>query len=156
MASPTVETHTFGSSAASQFLVAASYFAPIFEAKNPSQALSAFPTVLNFNVPGTFTNLGGGDNIDVFGFGRSNTQYQISEDVVKTVGRSKLGFGANPSENTLERATSQIEHNCECTDARQSLDAFYQGGIDPATPNTDFTQLTQSFTSEAFLRASLS
>lgn len=33
----------------------------------------------------------------------------------------------------------------------QSLDAFYQGGIDPASPKADFTQLSQSFTSEKHL-----
>jgi len=144
-----IETHMFGSSAASQFLVAASYFAPIFEVKNPSQALSAFPTVLNFNVPGTFTSLGGGDNITLFGFGRYNTQYQISEDIVKTRGNHKLGFGAIFAKThwtELPRRSSTIG-----VLSPQSLDAFYQGGIDPATPNTDFTQLAQSFTSETSL-----
>ena len=144
-----IETHTFGSSAASQFLVAGSYFAPIFEVKNPSLALSTFPTVLNFNVPGTFTNLGGGDNITVFGFGRYNTQYQISEDIVKTRGTQKLGLGAILAKthwSELPRRSSTIG-----VLSPQSLDAFYQGGIDPATPQIDFTQLAQSFTSETSL-----
>ncbi len=91
-----IETHTFGSSAASQFLLAGSYFASIFEVKNPSQALSAFPTVLNFNAPGTFTNLGGGDYIDVFGFGGYNSQYQISEDIVKSLGKSEIWIRCKP------------------------------------------------------------
>ncbi len=86
-----VETHTFGASAASQFLVAGSYFAPIFEVKNPSQALSAFPTILIF-IPGTFTELGGKDNVDAFGYGRYNTQFQLSEDVVKTLGQPEVGI----------------------------------------------------------------
>ena len=141
-----IETHMFGSSAASQFLVAGSYFAPIFELTNPSQALSTFPTVLNFSVPGTFTTLGGGDNITMFGFGRYNTQYQISEDVVKTLGKHKLGFGAIFARtywSELPRSSSMIG-----VLSPQSLDAFYQGGIDPASPKADFTQLSQSFTSE--------
>jgi len=29
----------------------------------------------------------------------------------------------------------------------QTLDAFYQGGLDPNSPNSDFTQLSQSFPS---------
>jgi hypothetical protein len=78
-----IETHTFGASAASQFLAAGSYFAPIYQLQDPSQALSAFPTNLSFN-SGIFTNLGGSDNFDAFGFGRYNTQFQLSEDVVKT------------------------------------------------------------------------
>src|SRR5579864_2739922 len=31
----------------------------------------------------------------------------------------------------------------------QTVDAFYQGGIDPATPSIDFTSLTQSFTTQS-------
>ena len=53
-----LETQTFGSSGASRFLVAGSYFAPISGPKNLEQALSPFPTSLNFN-SGPFTNLGG-------------------------------------------------------------------------------------------------
>src|SRR6266496_2769275 len=39
-----LETHTFGSSGASQFLVAGSYFASIGQTKEPSRALAACPT----------------------------------------------------------------------------------------------------------------
>src|SRR5262249_31285887 len=60
-----LETHTFGSGAASQFLLAGSYFAPIYRAKNPSRALEAFPTTLNF-ASGEFNSLGGGDYIVAF------------------------------------------------------------------------------------------
>ena len=42
-----IETHTFGSSAASQFLLAGAYFAPIFELGNSAAALAAFPTTLD-------------------------------------------------------------------------------------------------------------
>ena len=61
-----IETHTFGSSAASQFLAGGFLLCLSGETKNPSQALAAFPTVLNFGVPGTFTTLGGGDNYSVW------------------------------------------------------------------------------------------
>jgi hypothetical protein len=144
-----IETHTFGSSAASQFLVAGSYFAPIFAVKNPTQALSAFPTFLNFNVPGTFANLGGGDQIDLFGFGRYNTQYQVSEDIVKTRAKQKFGFGAIFARTYWSELPGRSSTIGVLTP--QSLDAFYQGGIDPATPQTDFTGLAQSFTSQASL-----
>jgi hypothetical protein len=139
------ETHTFGSSAASQFLVAGSYFAPIFRTNNPSQALSAFPTTMNFN-SGPFTNLGGGDNFFVYGFGRYNTQYQVSEDVVKTAGKQKFGFGANFVRtywsDLAGRSATIGQLNV------QTLDAFYRGGVDPASPAVDFTSLAQSFTSQ--------
>jgi len=140
-----LETHTFGSSGASQFLVAGSYRAPIFKTKNSSQALSAFPTSLNFN-SGPFTNLGRGDYGVVFGFGWHTTQYQLSEDVVKTVGKQKFGFGANFLRidwNVLPAKSSTIGGLNV-----QTLDAFYQGGVGPASRSVDFTSLSQSFTSE--------
>jgi hypothetical protein len=144
------ETHTFGTTAASQLLVAASYIAPFYRFNNPSQALAAFPTVLNFSVPGTFTNLGRGDFVNPFGSGGSLARYQLSEDVVKTKGAQKLGFGVS-----FERSNwifRQYNGNRTGTLMPQTLDAFYQGGVDPmfqagTDPNPDFTQLTQSFPS---------
>src|SRR5262249_13854595 len=56
-----IETHTFGSSAASQFLLAGNYLSPVLKLAHPEQALSAFPATLNF-VPGTFTTLGGSNS----------------------------------------------------------------------------------------------
>jgi hypothetical protein len=86
-----VETHTFNASAANQFLVAGSYITSIFQLKNPSLALSTFPGVLNFNVPGTFSNLGG----QAISSGGYFGQYQLSDDFVKMSGNQKFGFGAN-------------------------------------------------------------
>ena len=143
-----VETQTFSSSAALQLLVAGSYFAPIFQVKNPSKALAAFPTSLGF-VPNTFNGLGGGDSWSAFGTGRFNTQYQISADAVKTWGKHKVGFGTNfariywselPNKNN---AIGQL--------SAQTLDAFYQGGVDPVSPSIDYTALAQSFTSQGNL-----
>lgn len=139
-----VETHTFGSSAASQFLAAGSYFSRIFEVDDPSQALSAFPTVLNFSSPGTFTTLGGDDWIGAYG--RRQTQYQLSEDMAKTWAKQKFGFGANFARIHWSVLPNKV--NAIGQLSPQTLDAFYQGGLDPATPNTDFTILTQSFTSQ--------
>ena len=139
-----IETHAFGTSAASQFLLAGSYFVPDFKSKNLSQALAAFPTVLNFSAPGTFATLGGTNSLG--SYGRYNTQYQVSEDVAIIRGKQKYGFGANLAPihwrvfpNTLGAVG---------TLSPQTLDAFYQGGIDPSSPSTNFTQLTQSFTSQ--------
>lgn len=139
-----IETHAFGTSAASQFLLAGSYFVPVFKSKSLSQALSAFPTVLNFSAPGTFTTLGGTNSLG--SYGRYNTQYQVSEDVAIIRGKQKYGFGANLAPirwrvfpNTLDAVG---------TLSPQTLDAFYQGGVDPSSPSTNFTQLTQSFTSQ--------
>ena len=146
-----VETHTFGSSGASQFLLAGSYFAGIIQAKNPAQALSTFPTNLNWFVPGTFTSLGGNPAV-LLGAGRYNTQYQLSEDVVKTRGNHKLGFGAQFARiywSELANKSGAVGQLIP-----QTLDAFFQGGVDSASPSADFTQLSQSFTSQRLLRRS--
>jgi hypothetical protein len=154
-----IETHTFGSSAASQFLIAGSYFALIFRVKNPSEALSAFPTVLNF-APGTFNSLGGEDSVAALGFGRRNTQYQFSEDVVKTWGKQKFGFGAGFARILWSELANSLGfiHGSSTIGVltSQTLQAFYQGGVDPGVLTgtdlqPDFTQLTQSFTSQTSL-----
>jgi hypothetical protein len=151
-----IETHTFGSSAASQFLLAGSYRDGIQQVKNPSRALSAFPTTLSFgaqNTPNAFATLGGADNAYIFGFSRADTQYQLSEDVVKTRGKHKFGFGAN----FVRIHWSILSNKVNATGylAPQTLDALYYGGVDPTVPpNTDpnpnVTQLAQSFAAGAF------
>lgn len=146
-----IETHTFGASAASQFLVAGSYFAPIYQLQSPSQALSAFPTNLNFN-SNIFTSLGGFDSFDAFAFGRYNTQFQLSEDIQKTWSKQKFGFGASFQRILWSELPNKVNAIGQLT--VQTLDAFYQGGFDPASPQTDFTTLTQSFTSQTSIRLS--
>jgi hypothetical protein len=140
-----IETHTFSSSAASQFLAAGSYYAPIYKPSNPTRGLSAFPTVLNFNATGTFTTLGGANSLG--SYGRYVFQYQLCEDVAKTRANHKFGFGANfaPIHWSVLPNTTNASGNLNV----QSLDAFYQGGVDPLSPSADFTSLTQSFTSQS-------
>jgi hypothetical protein len=147
-----VETHAFSSTAASQFLLAASYFGVISSVNDPAQTLSTFPTTLNFFTFGAFTNLGGQDYWNVFGSGRYNTQYQISEDVVKTAGRHKFGFGGQFGRVYW----SELPNESQTTGMLipQTLDAFYQGGVDLTSSNADFTQLQQSFTSQTHLKLS--
>lgn len=145
-----IATHTFGASAASQFLAAGSYFAPIYREKTPSQALAAFPTELIFN-SNIFACLGCA-NGTAFGFGRYNTQFQLSEDVVKTWGNQKFGFGASFTRTLW----SELPNKSGTVGGLvvQTLDAFYQGGVDPASPRNDFTSLFQSFTSQTSVRLS--
>jgi hypothetical protein len=139
-----VETHAFGSGAASQFLLGGSEYDFVWKIRNPSQALAAFPTVLNFSAPGTFTSLGGADWIG--SYGHNHRQYQVSEDVAKIWRRQKLGFGVNVAR--IYWHVPPITTNTIGQLMPQTLDAFYQGGVDPATPSTDYTSLTQSFTSQ--------
>jgi len=144
------ETHAFGSNTASQFLFAGSYIAPIYQFISPSLALSTFPTVLSFNVPGTFTNLGRGDFVNALGSGAYEARYQLSEDVVKSWRNHKLGFGFS-----FERDYGtflQYTANTSGTLTPLTLDAFYQGGLDPESPDVDVTLLSQSFPDEASQR----
>ena len=60
-------------------------------------------------------------------------------------GKHKIGFGAS---FTLSHwRVLPVIINTAGLLSPQTLDAFYQGGLDPATPTVDFTSLTQSFTS---------
>ena len=139
-----VETHTFSSSSALQLLAAGSYFGPIFRVKDSAKALAAFPTSLSF-VPNTFNGLGGGDSWSAFGTGRYDTQYQVSADAVKLWRKHKLGVGA--SFEQIYWSELPNKNNAIGQLSVQTLDAFYQGGVDPASPSTNYTALAQSFTS---------
>jgi hypothetical protein len=144
-----VETHTFGPTAANQFLVAGSDHSFFWQTSHPAQALTALPTGLNFNVPGTFNNVG---SSGVGAYGCDCKQYQASDDVVKTRGKQKLGFGMNFAR--IAWRVPPNTYNTLGTLSPQTLDAFYQGGMDPATSATDFTTLTQSFTSQSAISLS--
>ena len=75
-----IETHTFGVSAANQFLLAGSYGgnSGAFQLKHPSQALAVFRPTLNF-VQGTFDSLATANSFSAFGFGLYETQYKPSD-----------------------------------------------------------------------------
>jgi hypothetical protein len=142
-----LEAHTFGATGASQFLVAGFAHSFFWTSSHPSLARSTFPAYLSFDATGTFSNLGGANWIGSYGC--RCTQFELSEDMVKSLHRHKVGFGANFSRgywgippNTVY-AVGQLNP--------QTLDAFYQGGMDPASPSFDFTSLTQSFTSQGHL-----
>src|SRR5215467_10271793 len=100
---------------------------PIFKLVNPSQALSAFPATLNF-VPGTFTTLAGSNSGLASPYGISVRQYQISEDLAKMWGNQKLGFGVRFEQTYWTQLVTNFQ---EGTLTAQTLDAFYQGGVDP-------------------------
>ena len=136
-----VETHSFSSAAANQFLVAGSDHSYFWRTSHPAQALAALPTALNFGVPGTFNNVG---TSGAGAYGCDCWQYQASDDLVKTRGKQKWGFGVNFAR--ISWRTPPNSGNTLGTLSPQTLDAFYQGGMDPVTSSSDSTTLTQSFT----------
>ena len=143
-----LETHNFGSSGASQFLLADSYFAPNYQPKDSAQTLAAFPAMLSF-LQGPFNSLG---SIFPVGFGKYVTQYQVSEDFAKIWRVHKFGVGANFSRVYWSDRTAQAGTIGQLT--TNTLNAFYQGGFDPEQPETDFTSLFQSFAAQANRRIS--
>jgi Carboxypeptidase regulatory-like domain/TonB-dependent Receptor Plug Domain len=137
-----LETHTFKTTAANQFLLgmSAPYWA--YKSKHPAQSLAAFPTQLNFYVPGTFATLGGFNGLTLFTFGTHDLQ--ISDDIVWVRGNHKLGFGMGLDREHWKEYSIFDGHG-ELNP--ETMQAFYEGGFDAASPNVDFTTLVQGFSS---------
>ena len=143
------ETHTWPSGA-SQFLLAGSSHFYATKMLRPQQALSLLPATLIFG-SGNFNGLREGDAGNPRGsiYG-TPLQFLISEDVMKVWRSHKVGLGA--SFETIRWDMWQYSFNSLGTLNPLTLDAFYQGGVDPAVltktdPNPDYTQLFQSFPS---------
>jgi hypothetical protein len=90
------ETHTFSPTLTNQFLLAATWYSAIFKQANAAASSAAFPTTLILNdlSLGDQTsglNLGG----EGFAFpqGRNVTQFQIDDDVSKSIGVHTVKFG---------------------------------------------------------------
>lgn len=141
-----IETHMFNSAASNQLTIGGYWASLIFSLVNPAQAISAFPTVLAWSSSGlSFTDLGGLDWL--IPNGKNVTQYQIADDFVTTRGKHTVGFGwyfLRDDWTTPIPARNQVG-----TLSPMTLDAFYQGGVDLTRPSTDYTQLSQSFTSSS-------
>lgn len=135
-----IETHTFSPAIANQFLVGVSAPYWAYKSKHPSEALAAFPTLLNFSAPGTFATLGGSNNVGLFTFGSHDLR--ISDDLVWTQGNHKFGFGVGlDREHWKEYSTFNAQGQLN----PQTMRAFYEGGFDAASPKVDFTTLVQAF-----------
>jgi hypothetical protein len=139
------ETHTIGPTAANQFLLAGTYIKQVTSVANSSQTLAAFPTTLSWNNAGggAFSSLGGLDAGDALPTGSKTSQYQISDDFVKTRGKHKFGFGANLVRTYL----TCCGYNYGGTGmlSPQSISAFFFGGVGPSNPGRDFTTLYQTY-----------
>ena len=141
-----IETRAFSPSVSNQFTLGAYWASLVFKLANPSQALSTFPTVLRWASSGLpFTDLGGLDWL--MPNGKNVTQYQIADDLLVMRGKHKLGFGEyflRDDWTVVPLTRYRVGILSPLT-----LDAFYQGGVDPASPAIDYTQLIQSFASSS-------
>ncbi len=140
------ETHTFSPSAASQFLLAGSYIGWWNGLAHPSQALATFPTSLNFFATGTYSSLAPFNSGLGVPEGRPTSQFQVSEDILKTRGNQNLGFGIHF--DRIYWTNRSYAPNALGSLVPETLDAFYQGGVDPTSPIVNTTQLTQSFAAQ--------
>jgi hypothetical protein len=131
-----IGTHAFGSSAASQLLFAYAHIDSASGVHDRAKAVAALPTRIFFNPPEQLTDLG-------YSFQSQNSlvQYQISEDFVKARRNHKFGIGV-----IFDRfkSTSISPPNGGVT-MPLTLDAFYQGGQDPNSKDTNYTELNQFF-----------
>ncbi len=132
-----IETRSFSPSVASQFLMGFSFCCGTFGVKDLAKSLATFPTELS-NELLPFTRLGdSGTDRDTY------RQYDFSTDLVKTWGKQKLGLGASFERTHWNLDTEGFDGAGHLRPT--SLLAFYQGGVDPVSPDRDFTRLFQSF-----------
>jgi Carboxypeptidase regulatory-like domain len=92
------ETHTFSPTLANQFILSGAWYSAIFTEANRAGALAAFPTTLSWR-DGTFSSMG--PNLDNAPQGRKVTQYQISDDLSKTLGNQTLKVGVKFRRNDV-------------------------------------------------------
>jgi hypothetical protein len=140
------ETHIFGPTLSNQFILAVNWYTAIFQQTNPSAALAAFPTTLALGD----SSLGGPaacgvglacDNF-IWPQGRNVTQFQLGDDVSKSLGNHTLKFGAKYHKNYVS------DHDFGAfsvgLEVPFSLADFANGG-DPKGPGAVGSELLQSF-----------
>lgn len=138
------ETHAISATAANQFLVAGTYINQSTGVANPAQTRAVFSTVLNwYNAGSPFYELGGWDFNYAMPTIWKTASYQISDDLVKTRGKHKLGFGIS----FLRTYLTANGYNWDGTGqlSPQSINAFFYGGVAPSNPSQDFTALNETF-----------
>ena len=141
------ETHTFSSTVVNQFILAGQWYSATFDNPNRAATLAAFPTTIAFGNAGIpWFNIGGAFAAgagDAFApQGRNTTQYQLGDDLSKTLGNHTFKAGAkfrryDVSDQDFGIFTSGLVQP-------NSVAAFFNGGVDPAIGGAS-TVLQQSF-----------
>jgi hypothetical protein len=141
------ETHTFSPTLTNQFLLAATWYSAIFKTTNAAASSAAYPTTLLFNDGslGNPNNSGialGGDNF-AFPQGRNVTQFQIDDDISKSIGNHSLKFGAKLHKNYV--SDHDFGNRITGLLIPFSLADFANGGAVSATNGSQGTLLEQNF-----------
>ena len=97
------ENHTFGANATNQFILAGSWYSAIFAPANISTAIATMPYELDFPGGAPFGNFytPGGGFYNTWPQGRNVTQYQVSDDYARQMGKHALKFGVNFRRNDI-------------------------------------------------------
>jgi Carboxypeptidase regulatory-like domain/TonB dependent receptor len=117
------ENHTFGPTTVNQLIVTGQYYSARFGPPDYNAVLAVFPTVIRFT-PAMFSNMGGtGYN---WPQGRNVTQYQLIDDLSKTVGAHSIKMGVNFHRIDLTYLSYQVLQQGRITE--RTLQDFYSGG----------------------------
>jgi hypothetical protein len=140
------ETHIFNPTLTNQFLLAATWYSAIFQEPSVPAALAAFPTTLTL----ADSTLGGpgacgvGLACDDFIWpqGRNVTQFQIGDDLSKTIGNHTLKFGAKYHKNYVSDHdfgffASGLEEPLSLADFANGGDTGNPACATSATPNAN-------------------
>jgi hypothetical protein len=132
------ETHTFGTRATNNFILAGLWYGAIFGPANLATNLAAFPAQLGFS-DGTFTTLNSG--ITSFPTGRNITTVQIQDDFAYSLGAHTLKTGAKAY--YIKENDHYFNAGVVPGISATTLGAFVNGGVDAGTSGT--TTFAQSF-----------
>jgi len=145
------ETHTFGPTLTNQFNVSATWYTAIFQPANLSSTLAAFPTTLgvadnSLGGPGACTADGISTALACDDFiwpqGRNVTQFQLGDDLSKSIGSHTLRFGAKYHKNYVS------DHDFGAFSSGYELPfslADFANGGDPAGANSEGSIFIKSF-----------
>jgi hypothetical protein len=129
------ESHTFGPNTVNQINATALFYAAVFVPSNPTAALAAMPTFLNFS-DGSFTYIGSGSaDGGFFDFpqGRRVFQAQVIDDISHVWGRHTFRGGFNYIHDNITDLAFQENTLGQVT---TNLGDFFNGG----GPNTSLNQ----------------
>ncbi len=131
------EIHTFGPNTVNQFNGTALFYAALFSPSDPSGALAALPTFVNFT-GGSFSSAGAYGEPGPFYFpqGRRVFQYQVIDDLSHVVGRHTFRIGFSWLHDNITDLDFQALAGPINGSLTTNLSDFYAGG----GPNTTLNQ----------------
>ena len=120
------ESHTFGASTVNQITAASLFYAAVFVPSDPTAALAALPTYINFS-DGSFTGVGADASPGVYFYpeGRRVFQTQLIDDLSHVHGKHTLRAGFNYIHDNITDLTFEQDIHGELS---TNLQEFFNGG----------------------------